>query len=294
MNRFCSNCGNRIIEGSMFCDKCGTKIDDIDNNVHSFNNSHQILKEENNGLKIASLVLGIISLVLALFLNVLIIPLAIIGLVLGIIYTSKSKKFCVGIVLNILGIIIPIIICIFLITVFTNINSSLENMWDEEYGSYKDYDNYYNEDNDYYNEDNDYYNEDNIIPEEDQEENSSSSQNTEDSYFKMTNVNEIKNFIINNETFILVITQTGCGHCIKYKPKVENVANKYKYNIYYIEYDLLNSDEKRTLSNYISFDGTPTTEFFNGGVENKDIRIVGNVVTEEEFEQILKNNEYIK
>ena len=183
MNNFCSNCGNQIIKESNFCDKCGTKIDNNDNN-------QIISKEENNGLKTASLILGIISLVLALFLNFLIIPLAIVGLILGIIYTSKSKKFCVGIVLNILGIIIPIILCIFLINIFTNINSSIESIWDEEYSSYDNEDNYYNDDNDYY------YDNDSAL-DKDLEENFSSSQNAKESYFKMTNVNEIKNFISN-------------------------------------------------------------------------------------------------
>ena len=127
MNRFCHFCGARLEEGSAFCGKCGTQSnhvvnnnqDNVGNNVGIYNQSNinnqdnnnfvsnttinrNVTNNSNNGLKIASLVLGITSLVLVLFINVLTIPLAIIGLILGIIYSVKSKKFCAGIACSVL------------------------------------------------------------------------------------------------------------------------------------------------------------------------------------------------
>lgn len=67
----------------------------------------------NKGNKsIVSLILGIVSVVLSFVLNIFIIPVAIIGLILGLTEKNKSGKKTAGIILNAIAIILPIIILI--------------------------------------------------------------------------------------------------------------------------------------------------------------------------------------
>ena len=117
--------------------------------------------------------------------------------------------------------------------------------------------------------------------------------NDESNYFKEVNVNELVNLIDNKEDFILVLSQTWCGHCTNYKPKVEKVANNYKIVVYFIEYNLLSEDDKNILNGYIDFYSTPTTVFFNDGIEILDARISGDIDIDE-IENIFRNNGYIK
>lgn len=66
-----------------------------------------------DGKFIVSLVFGILSILLAFFLNIFIIPLAVVGLILGIISKTNGGKKAVAIILNILGMIIAIGMLIF-------------------------------------------------------------------------------------------------------------------------------------------------------------------------------------
>lgn len=76
-------------------------------NIHRQNNTN------NKGNKsLVSLILGIVSVVLSFILNIFIIPVAITGLVLGLIEKNKSGKKTVGIILNVIAIVLPIIILI--------------------------------------------------------------------------------------------------------------------------------------------------------------------------------------
>lgn len=130
---------------------------------------------------------------------------------------------------------------------------------------------------------------------DDESDNSSddSSINSEINYFKELSVNDFVSLIDNKEDFILVLSQTWCSHCTNYKPKVEKVANNYKIVVYFIEYNLLSEDDKNILNGYIDFYSTPTTVFFNDGIEILDARISGDIDIEE-IENIFRNNGYIK
>lgn len=120
---FCRNCGKNLNSGQMFCGNCGTKIEN-QNNVNSFGqytqgnyniNNQSNLESSNNkksGLSITSLILGIVSILLSFLLNIFIIPVAILGLILGLIDKKKSRMKITGIILNSLGIVFPIIILI--------------------------------------------------------------------------------------------------------------------------------------------------------------------------------------
>ena len=79
-------------------------------------------------------------------------------------------------------------------------------------------------------------------------------------YFNEIEYNDLIEKIENKENLIVLISQTTCGHCASYKPKLESVANDYKINIYYIDVDLLSKEDKNELESYISFDSTPITD----------------------------------
>ena len=109
---FCKRCGSSLQEGTIFCSNCGEKIESNEtNNISNSNptNTFNSLNSANSSQQKpdnASLVIGIISIVLSFIFSVLIIPLAIIGLVVGI---SKKPRNMVGIVLNGIAIVLPII-----------------------------------------------------------------------------------------------------------------------------------------------------------------------------------------
>ena len=291
MNMFCNQCGERIPDGSNFCSYCGKSI--IDNtNINQNNNSCN-----NNFLKIVSLVIGIVSIILSFLFNFFVIPLAIVGLILGIVYSNKEKKFCAGIVLNILGIIIPIIIILFLLVVYNNVEESIKNLWNDinYQENYNDNNDNNNSNNSYYEDKNTDYNYDeNIIYDSNEEEyKGNSNHSIETNYFKEVNINNLINMIDNKEDFILVISQTYCSHCTSYKPKIEEIANNKKITVYYIEYNLLSSDERSLFDNYINITGTPTTVFFEDGEERLDATRINGNTSKETIENVLKSNGYI-
>lgn len=260
MNNYCSNCGNKINDHEFFCNKCGSSVNQQNIQVN-MNNSQQ---NDHKSLKITSLVLGIVAIVGSLIFNVLIIPLAITGLVFGIIYSTKAKKFCAGIVLNILGIIIPIVIVCLLVFMT---NSLVNN------GTFFD-----DTTNSNYNEENDWYYEDEVVDE---------SYLTEIQYFALMEKFE------NKDDFILLLSQTGCGHCTNYKPKLKTVANDYKIKVYYIEVDLLSNDEFDVLSSYVNFTGTPTTVFIKNGIEDPESSRITGDSSIDKIITIFERNGYI-
>ena len=66
------------------------------------------------------------------------------------------------------------------------------------------------------------------------------------------NYNDLKEKIDNKEDFVLCVSRTTCIHCQDYKPKLKKVGYKYKIDIYYIDVDLLNDDEKAQLRKYLN------------------------------------------
>jgi len=102
---YCPKCGEKNDEGVKFCSKCGSSM------------TEEIKKEQKpkEGLGKASLVLGIISLILSftciIFVPILIVlPLSLVGLILGIVNVAKSGKKFSGIILNSASIIVSCIL----------------------------------------------------------------------------------------------------------------------------------------------------------------------------------------
>lgn len=123
--------------------------DYIGNNI-SINNNNK--PKNNDGLKNASFVLGLISIILS-FLNILMIPVAIIGICLGAKYKNQEKESCPGFVLSIIGLILSflILIGIFFLVMFAiydegSKNTSTNKIKDTDITSEKNYDDYYNYD----------------------------------------------------------------------------------------------------------------------------------------------------
>ncbi len=94
------------------------------------------------------------------------------------------------------------------------------------------------------------------------------------------------------ETFILVITQTGCGHCTTYKPILNKVLEEYDLKVYEINISNLTYDDRDFLNKLVKYSGTPTTFFYEDGEENLGLRIVGSA-SEEKITSRLEEAGYI-
>ena len=117
--KYCPKCGEENNAEAKFCKSCGTNFEGESavNNTNTVNNSNQ-----NEGLGTASLVMGIIALVLSftcfvIFPLFIVIPLALTGLILGIVNKVKNGKKFAGIILNAVAIFVSIIMTVLFVFV---------------------------------------------------------------------------------------------------------------------------------------------------------------------------------
>ncbi len=106
-------------------------------------------------------------------------------------------------------------------------------------------------------------------------------------------LNNINNFIKLYEdvqTSVVVIGQTTCSHCINFKPTVNKIAFDKKIDIYWMEYDKLNGNDRRKLAelneNFESI-STPYTIFI------KNNEIVDELIGETSYDTLeakIENN----
>ena len=90
------------------------------------------------------------------------------------------------------------------------------------------------------------------------------------------NLSTLKDKINNKEKFVLVVTQTGCSHCMAYLPVLEEVGEDYKLKFYDINITNLEDDEKTEFNKLVRISGTPTTIFYVDGEEvSTSSRLVG-------------------
>ena len=113
------------------------------------------------------------------------------------------------------------------------------------------------------------------------------------SYFNEISFNDIMEKIENKEDVVLLISQTTCSHCISYKPKLKDVANKYKLNIYYIDVDLLGEDEAKELKSKVNYSSTPVTVFLKNGEEKTAANRINGDASKDKIVKKLKNNGFI-
>lgn len=90
---------------------------------------------------------------------------------------------------------------------------------------------------------------------------------------------ELQKKVDNKETFILVLTQTDCSHCMEYKPTLKKVLAEYDIYAYElnISEDKISKEDKAKLKQIANTSGTPTTVFITNGEEKTtSTRLVGN------------------
>ena len=99
---------------------------------------------------------------------------------------------------------------------------------------------------------------------------------------------EINEKIDNKDSFILVVSQSTCSHCASYKPKLKQIAQEYKTDIYYIDYDE-EKDEEKFLEEFDLDGATPITLFFKDGEQESLLnRLEGDVSKETAIKKFKK------
>ena len=89
---------------------------------------------------------------------------------------------------------------------------------------------------------------------------------TSEYYVELTGL-ELEQKIAAKESFVLLITQTGCNHCESFKPKYIGVLDEYKVTGYSINRSTLTDEEYAFLKDLARIDGTPATIFIVDGKE---------------------------
>lgn len=113
-------------------------------------------------------------------------------------------------------------------------------------------------------------------------------------YFVELKYNEVIEKIENKDSFVLCVSQTTCSHCMEYKPKLKEIANKYKLNIYYIEANLLKPEEEKKIKSYVNYSSTPTTIFIKNGEEKTAASRIEGSTSKDNVIRKLKSNGFIK
>ena len=99
---------------------------------------------------------------------------------------------------------------------------------------------------------------------------------------------EINEKIDNKDSFILVVSQSTCSHCASYKPKLKQIAQEYKTDIYDIDYDE-EKDEEKFLEEFDLDGATPITLFFKDGEQESLLnRLEGDVSKETAIKKFKK------
>jgi thiol-disulfide isomerase/thioredoxin len=81
---------------------------------------------------------------------------------------------------------------------------------------------------------------------------------------------EYKEKIDNNDSFIVLLYQTGCSHCESFEPKLNEIVKTYNLEIYALNLADLSEKEYAVVKNKTFVSGTPTTVFIKEGkYENK-------------------------
>jgi len=121
--------------------------------------------------------------------------------------------------------------------------------------------------------------------------------NSDSKYLQEISLKELYNKIENKETFILELSQDGCGHCAAFNPTFIKILEEYKVTAYYLNISNTTEDEYfQFLEDFNDNEslGTPTVMFFVDGHEKTSMnRIIGEA-SEKEIIRKLKQNKYIE
>lgn len=113
--------------------------------------------------------------------------------------------------------------------------------------------------------------------------------------YKTITFDEYKSKIDNKESFILFIGSETCSHCTEFKKTINEVLKEYNVEINYIDISKFTVTESEKFNAMVKFTGTPTTVFYENGVEEHPSynRISGSR-SYSEVVKALKKNGYIK
>ncbi len=104
-----------------------------------------------------------------------------------------------------------------------------------------------------------------------------------------------KNFkrkIEKKESFVILISQTTCSHCIAFKPTYNEVFKKNNTVGYELDLLTLTQDERLEFVNMLEIDGTPTTLIYIDGVVQEEKKI--GVITETDLTNYLSKYGFIR
>lgn len=104
---------------------------------------------------------------------------------------------------------------------------------------------------------------------------------------------ELEEKIKEKESFVLLVSQAQCSHCITYKPTYNNVLKENKIIGYDIDLLTLSDEDYTLLMNLTDVSGTPTTLLYNKGEEIKEARMEGSK-SKEDLTKVLKDYNFIK
>lgn len=92
------------------------------------------------------------------------------------------------------------------------------------------------------------------------------------------NMQQLEEKINSKDTFILVMTQTGCVHCQSYLPTIKKVSREYGVTFYVLNRAKLSKEEYNRLNDIANISGTPTTIFIVDGEEKTTLnRLTGSI-----------------
>ena len=92
------------------------------------------------------------------------------------------------------------------------------------------------------------------------------------------NMQQLEEKINNKDTFILVMTQTGCVHCQSYLPTIKKVSREYGVTFYVLNGAKLSKEEYNRLNDIANISGTPATIFIVDGEEKTTLnRLTGSI-----------------
>ena len=113
-------------------------------------------------------------------------------------------------------------------------------------------------------------------------------------YYIELSYNQFVKKIEKKDSFVLCLSQTTCSHCAEFKPKLKEVAEEYKVELYYMETNLLNEEQTEALKKIVAFSGTPTTVFITDGEEKLVANRISGDISKEKLIKKLKSNGIIK
>lgn len=93
-------------------------------------------------------------------------------------------------------------------------------------------------------------------------------------YFISLNYEELNNKIENKDSFMLCVSSTTCSHCAQFKPKLKEIANDYKVELYYTDVDLYSEEDNKEFSDTYKITGTPTTLIF---IDGKEVSVMSRI-----------------